>query len=57
MEYFSNYLLIFFGFFLGSFIFEPIIINFIYFSNISLFEDIILTKKNRRKLRDYYEKY
>lgn len=44
------------GLFIGPFILEPIIINFIYFSNIALFEDIILTKRNRNKLRRYYEK-
>ena len=43
------------GFCLGTFIFEPIIINFVYFSNIALFTDIILTKKNRNKLKDYYK--
>ena len=37
-----------------SFLFEPFIINFVYFSNIALFEDIILTEKNRQKLRKYY---
>lgn len=52
-----NYLYFALGFIGGTFIFEPIIINFVYFSNISLFEDIILTKKNKRKLRDYYEKH
>ena len=38
------------GFFVGSFIFEPIVINLIYFSNVDLFMDLILTKKNRNKL-------
>lgn len=42
------------AFFSTSFIFEPFIINFVYFSNIALFEDIILTEKNRQKLRKYY---
>lgn len=42
------------GFIVGSFIFEPIIINFIYFSNVALFVDLILTKKNEEKLRCYY---
>lgn len=50
-----NFLL---GFLLATgfilFIFEPFIINFVYFSNIPLFEYIILTKKNRQKLRKYY---
>ena len=38
----------------GTMFFEPLIINFIYFSNVALFNDIILTKKNRKKLKDYY---
>lgn len=45
-----------FGVFIGSFGFEFIIINFVYMSNIALFNDLILTEKNRKKLRDYYEK-
>lgn len=45
-----------FGFGFGFLIFEPIIINFVYLSNLDLFNDIILTKKNRDKLRSYYEK-
>ena len=49
-------MLIFFGIFLGLFIFEPILINLVYFSNIALFEDIILFKKNKKKIRDYYYK-
>lgn len=44
-----------FGMVVGSMLFEPLIINFIYFSNISLFMDIILTKKNRKKLIKYFE--
>ena len=43
------------GFIFGSFIFEPIIINFVYFSNIALFIDIILTKKNEKKLKEFYK--
>lgn len=42
------------GLLLGSFILELIIINFIYFSNVGLFVDLILTKKNEEKLRCYY---
>lgn len=38
------------GLLVGSIILEPIIINFIYFSNVGLFLDIILTRKNRSKL-------
>lgn len=45
-----------FGFNLGIFILEPIVINFIYLSSPALFNDIILTKKNSEKLRCYYEK-
>lgn len=36
------------------FLLEPIIINFIYLSNLDLFNDIILTKKNKEKLKKYY---
>lgn len=42
------------GFVFGSMIFEPIIINFIYMTNVALFNDIILTKKSREKLRRFY---
>lgn len=45
-----------FGMIVGSFIFEFFIINFVYMSNIALFNDLILTKKNSKNLRDYYEK-
>lgn len=44
------------GFVFGSFILEPIIINIIYMNNPALFNNIILTKKNRDKLRSFYEK-
>ena len=47
-------LLFLFGLITGTMLFEPIIINFVYFSNIALFEDIILTKKNKNKLKNYY---
>ena len=46
-----NFLL---GFSIGSILLEPIIINFIYFSNIGLFLDLILTKKNRFRLKKYF---
>lgn len=36
------------------FLLEPIIINFIYLSNVDLFNNIILTKKNKEKLKKYY---
>lgn len=39
---------------IGTFILEPIVINFIYFSNVELFNDIILTSKNRNKLKEFY---
>lgn len=42
------------GLVVGSFILEPIIINFIYFSNVALFLDIILTEKNKNKLENYF---
>lgn len=42
-----------FGIFIW-FLVEPIIINFIYLSNVDLFNDIILTKKNKEKLKKYY---
>lgn len=43
------------GMFGSIFFFEPILINFIYFSNIALFEDLILTKKNKNKLIEYHK--
>lgn len=42
------------GLIVGTIFFEPLIINFIYFSNINLFMDIILTKKNKKKLDNFY---
>lgn len=42
------------GLLVGSFILEPLIINYIYFSNVALFNDIILFEKNRKKLEEYY---
>lgn len=50
----SLYILL--GICIGSVFIEPLIINFIYFSNIGLFLDIILTKKNRQRLIDYFKK-
>lgn len=44
------------GFVSGTLILEPLLINFVYFSNLDLFFDIILTKKNYEKLRRYFEK-
>lgn len=41
------------GFIFGAFVFEPLIINFVYLSNVSLFFDIILTKKNVEKIKEY----
>lgn len=49
-----NLLIFVFGCVVGCMLLEPLIINFVYFSNIDLFNDIILTKKNSCKLRDYY---
>ena len=34
--------------------FEWLIINYIYLSNLDLFNDLILTKKNSNKLKSYY---
>ena len=34
---------------------EPLYVNFIYFSNVALFCDISLTKKNVDKLRKHFE--
>lgn len=45
-----------FGCIVGSMVLEPIVINSIYFSNVALFNDIILTKKNRDKLKKYFLK-
>lgn len=39
-----------FGMIFGSLFLEPLIINFIYFTNVDLFIDIILTRKNEDKL-------
>lgn len=44
-----------FGMVLGVFLLEPLIINFVYFSNLDLFNDLILTKKNSIKLKEYYK--
>ncbi len=43
-----------FGCVFGSMLLEPLIINFIYFTNVDLFLDIILTKRNRKKLEEYF---
>lgn len=42
------------GLLVGSFLLEPIVINYIYMSDVDLFNDIILTKKNSKKLHEYY---
>ena len=44
-----------FGMVLGVFLLDPLIINFVYFSNLDLFNDLILTKKNSIKLKEYYK--
>ena len=41
-----------FGIFFGCLFFEPLIINVIYFTNVGLFLDIILWKKNVIKLKE-----
>lgn len=43
------------GLIIGSIVLEPIVINYIYFSNVGLFIDLILNKKSRKKLEDFYE--
>lgn len=43
-----------FGMFAGSLFLEPLIINFVYMSNVALFNDIILTKKSSEKLKKFY---
>lgn len=45
------------GLCVGSFILEPLVINFVYFTNIDLFTDIILTHKNRNKLIEWSKKW
>lgn len=57
----SNYLNInfFAGVFVGIVIYSILdcfIINFIYLSNLDLFNNIFLTKKGRAKLKEYYSK-
>lgn len=46
---FSYYLVLFLGVSLGL-AFDWVIINFVYFSNIHLFINLILTDKNEKKL-------
>lgn len=41
--------------FIGMTILEQIMINIVYMSNPDLFNDIILTKKNSKKLEKYYK--
>lgn len=42
------------GAFVGAMVLEPLIINFVYMSNVALFNDIILTKKSSEKLKKFY---
>ena len=51
-----DFLIFIFGLFVGVMFFEPLIINVVYFTNLDLFNDIILTKKNSTKLKEYYYK-
>ena len=44
------------GMIVGTALFEPIIINIIYMKNPALFSDIILTEKNRRKLKEFFRR-
>lgn len=50
-----NLLIFCLGIVVGTMFFEPLIINFIYFSNLDLFNDIILTEKSSKKLEQYYK--
>lgn len=43
------------GMVVGVFLLEPLTINFVYFTNLDLFNDLILTKKNSIKLKEYYK--
>lgn len=47
-------MLFIFGMFAGVLFLEPLVINFVYFFNLDLFNDLILTKKNSIKLKEYY---
>ena len=51
-----DYFIFILGFCFGIIFLEPIFINFVYFTNLDLFNDIILTKKNSTKLKEYYYK-
>ena len=42
------------GLIVGTMFLQPIIINFIYFTNIGLFLDIILSEKNRFRLKKWF---
>lgn len=42
------------GMIVGTALIEPLIINVVYMRNPELFNDIILTKKNKKKLKEYY---
>ena len=44
-----------FGMFAGLLFLEPLVINFVYFTNLDLFNYLILTKKNSIKLKEYYK--
>lgn len=48
-------MLFIFGMFAGFLFLEPLVINFVYFTNLDLFNDLILTKKNSIKLKEYYK--
>lgn len=51
---FYEILLVIMGAIVGCLLLEPFIINYIYFSNIHFFNDVILTEKNSIKLKEYY---
>lgn len=46
-------MLFFVGFIVGAFVFEPLILNYVYLSNVYLFYDVVLTNKNRKKLDSF----
>lgn len=48
-------MLFIFGMWAGVLFLEPLVINFVYFTNLDLFNDLILTKKNSIKLKEYYK--
>lgn len=50
-----DFFIFLFGMFAGVFLLEPLLLNFVYFTNLDLFNDLILTEKNSIKLKEYYK--